>query len=402
MNLNNISAHCFFPMDNKIQNYAWGSPSSIRELFGFANDTNQPQAEVWMGTHPNGCSNVNLGQQAVSLSELISKDQSAYLSAETATQFGDLPFLFKILAADSALSIQVHPSKQDAERGFDKEQRAGIPLTDSCRNYKDPNHKPELVYALTDYQAMNGFRSYQEIIDEFTRLNIPELSELLTCFNQQPNSQGLETFFSQLLSMSKQRKDNALDQLLTYASMNANQELYQLVTELAGQYPGDIGLFAPLLLNVITLKPGEAMFLSARTPHAYIKGTGLEIMANSDNVLRAGLTPKHMDIDELIQCTDFVPKPYGSLRLAPTQHGCHHDYAVPVTDFSFSILHQPENEQVVTSSAEILLAIDDNLTLLSANGEILTAVKGQSVFIPAYVGRYTVSSSGRVARAFNQ
>ncbi|ENL1284335.1 mannose-6-phosphate isomerase, class I [Vibrio parahaemolyticus] len=411
MNLNTISSHSFFQMNNKIQNYAWGSTSSIHDLFGFSNETNEPQAEVWMGTHPNGCSEVQIEQNTLPLSELIKQNQPAYLSAETAAKFGDLPFLFKILAAEHALSIQVHPSKQDAEIGFEKEQSAGIPLNASHRNYKDPNHKPELVYALTSYQAMNGFRSYAEIIEAFSLCDIDELRAPLDAFKHEANSQGLRDFFVHILTMEGETKERALKQLLAHASRQSEQstdseqgtdsDVFQLILDLSTQYPGDVGLFAPLLLNVITLQPGEAMFLSARTPHAYIKGTGLEIMANSDNVLRAGLTPKHMDVEELVKCTDFVPKPFNSLVLEPNANGCQSLYPVPVADFSFSILNQPNNEVVEANSAEILMAIDADLTLISDNGETLTAAKGQSVFVPAYVGHYRIQSAGRVARAFN-
>lgn len=345
------------------------------------------------------------------MSELIKQNQPAYLSAETAAKFGDLPFLFKILAAEHALSIQVHPSKQDAEVGFEKEQSAGIPLNASHRNYKDPNHKPELVYALTSYQAMNGFRSYAEIIEAFSLCDIDELRAPLDAFKREINSQGLRDFFVHILTMEGETKERALKQLLAHASRQSEQctdseqgtdsDVFKLILDLSTQYPGDVGLFAPLLLNVITLQPGEAMFLSARTPHAYIKGTGLEIMANSDNVLRAGLTPKHMDVEELVKCTDFVPKPFNSLVLEPNANGCQSLYPVPVADFSFSILNQPNNEVVEANSAEILMAIDADLTLVSDNGETLTAAKGQSVFVPAYVGHYRIQSAGRVARAFN-
>ncbi len=168
-------------------------------------------------------------------------------------------------------------------------------LTAANRNYKDPNHKPELVYALTEYQAMNGFRPTSEIISFFSELAIPELQGLVDDLIDNQTSKGLASFFSGLLSLEGEQKEMALTVLLAQARIT-DLPLFNLILELETQYPGDIGLFAPLLLNVITLKPGEAMFLDAETPHAYLKGTGLEIMANSDNVLRAGLTPKYMDV----------------------------------------------------------------------------------------------------------
>ncbi len=388
-------------MDNKIQNYDWGSRTAIHDLFGFANEAQQPQAEVWMGTHPNGCSIVKQGSTNVSLSELIKQDPPAFLSQSTSKAFGDLPFLFKILAADKALSIQVHPNKQDAELGYAKEQELGVPLSAFNRNYKDANHKPELVYALTEYQAMNGFRPFDEIITEFRLCNIPEVNGYLEQFERNPNQDGLCHFFVEILSMKEARKLNAVDHLLSYAAMNQARPVYALILDLAEQYPNDVGLFAPLLLNVITLKPGEAMFLCARTPHAYIKGTGLEIMANSDNVLRAGLTPKHMDVEELVKCTDFIPKPINTLLTQAEINGSEHHFPVSVQDFQFSVFQAPKEQRVEMTSAEILMPIDADVALLAQSGETLVLGKGQSAFIPAYVGNYTISCEGRVARAFN-
>ncbi|MBY8057226.1 mannose-6-phosphate isomerase, class I [Vibrio fluvialis] len=401
MNSNTISSKCFFKMDNKIQNYDWGSRTAIQDLFGFANEAQQPQAEVWMGTHPNGCSIVKQGSTNVSLSELIKQDPPAFLSQSTSKAFGDLPFLFKILAADKALSIQVHPNKQDAELGYAKEQKLGVPLSAFNRNYKDANHKPELVYALTEYQAMNGFRPFDEIITEFRLCDIPEVNGYLEQFERNPNQDGLCHFFVEILSMKEARKLNAVDHLLSYAAMNQARLVYALILDLAEQYPNDVGLFAPLLLNVITLKPGEAMFLCARTPHAYIKGTGLEIMANSDNVLRAGLTPKHMDVEELVKCTDFIPKPINTLLTQAEINGSEHHFPVSVQDFQFSVFQAPKEQRVEMTSAEILMPIDADVALLAQSGETLVLGKGQSAFIPAYVGNYTISCEGRVARAFN-
>lgn len=397
---NNHNTH-FYRMDNVIQNYAWGSRDSLNQLFGIDNPNSQPQAEIWMGAHPNGCSQVETAGQSIKLSDLIAEDKAAFLSAPTAETFGELPYLFKVLAAAQALSIQVHPSKSEAEAGFAKENKAGIPLSAAHRNYRDPNHKPELVYALTPYQAMNGFRSLAEIVSAFSSLALPVLSDLVSQFKAQQSEQGLEFFFTHLLSLSGAEKAQAVDGLLSYAETHKENAIFALILELSWQYPGDIGLFAPLMLNVLTLQPGEAMYLDARTPHAYLKGTGLEIMANSDNVLRAGLTPKHMDIDELAKCTRFAEKPAETLLLKPVQEGEALLFPVPVPDFCFAIYPSPDQASVAVSSAEIILPIDAEATLVSDDGQAITVQKGQSVFIPAYVKQYRVTSSGRVARAYN-
>lgn len=389
----------FFLMHNVVQNYAWGSPTSLTQLFGIENPEGQPQAELWMGAHINGCSRVSLQGEWLPLSALIAQDVSAFLGPRVATQFAELPFLFKILAAEQALSIQVHPNKQQAEQGFAAEERQQIALSDGKRNYKDPNHKPELVYALTEYQAMNGFRPLCDILHDFSTLAITAISPLLDELIAAPTPDGLATFFSGLLRLEGDQKQAALTALLEQSRV-AERLPFSLITGLARQYPGDIGLFAPLLLNVITLQPGEAMYLDAQTPHAYLKGTGLEIMANSDNVLRAGLTPKHVDVAQLVACTRFCETPYDRLLLAPEEHEQTWQYPVPVDDFKFAIIAQPSRQRIAVESAEILLPLDSDLLLTHDNGDNCVVIRGQSIFIPAYARHYTLDCPGRVARAY--
>ncbi|EMQ2877205.1 mannose-6-phosphate isomerase, class I [Vibrio navarrensis] len=390
----------FFPMTNPIQNYAWGSKTAMQQLFAIENPTNAPQAELWMGAHPNGCSCVTMAGQQVKLSDFIAQNPSLVLGEQTAEQFGELPYLFKILAAENALSIQVHPNKQQAELGFAREEQQGIALTAANRNYKDPNHKPELVYALTEYQAMNGFRAIGEILNVFAELAIDELIPFVDALSSDPTEQGLSDFFSGLLSLQGETKNNAVAALIHQAKQ-IDLPLFALIVELEKQYPNDIGLFAPLMLNVITLQPGEAMFLQAETPHAYLHGTGLEIMANSDNVLRAGLTPKYMDIDELVACTQFKHKPFEQLRLEPEMIEGSERYPIPVADFKFAIIPPATQQAMCVRSAEIVLPLDSSMMLQHANGEQCLIAKGQSVFIPAYAEQYTITCDGRVARAFS-
>lgn len=390
----------FFPMTNPIQNYAWGSKTAMQQLFAIENPTNEPQAELWMGAHPNGCSCVTIAGQQVKLSDFIAQNPALILGEQTAAQFGELPYLFKILAAENALSIQVHPNKQQAELGFAREEQQGIALTAANRNYKDPNHKPELVYALTEYQAMNGFRAIDDILNVFTELAIDELSHLVDALSNNPTEPGLSDFFSGLLSLQGEAKTNAVEALIHQAKQ-VDLPLFALIVELEKQYPNDIGLFAPLMLNVITLQPGEAMFLQAETPHAYLHGTGLEIMANSDNVLRAGLTPKYMDIDELVACTQFKHKPFEQLRLEPEMIEGSERYPIPVADFKFAIIPPATQQAMCVRSAEIVLPLDSSMMLQHANGEQCLIAKGQSVFIPAYAEQYTITCDGRVARAFS-
>jgi len=394
-------SQCFFPMENIIQDYIWGSRTSISELLGIDNPDNKHQAEIWMGDHPNGCSKIKVKGETQLLSDFINQDKTAILTAKTEAQYGELPYLFKVLAAGEALSVQVHPSKEQAVAGFAKEEAAGIPRNAANRNYKDPNHKPELVYALTPYQAMNGFREFAQTIALFQKINVTVIADLVNAFAAAPTSKGLETFFSAILSLQGEVKETAVNALIEYANAHQEDELFATILELAEQHPGDIGLFTPLMLNVITLQPGEAMFLYACTPHAYLKGTGLEIMANSDNVLRAGLTPKYMDVAELVSCTKFEAIPFDELQFTSKEKNGGDYYAIPVDDFKFAIFKTIDNLTLHTQSAEILLALDSDVTLSSQSGETITITKGESVFIPAYAEQYQLTSTGRVARAFN-
>lgn len=390
----------FLLMQNPIQGYDWGSSDALTTLFGIPNPDGRPQAELWMGAHPNGCSVVTLAGEPQLLSTLIGSSPAAVLGEATQAHFGSLPFLFKVLCAEKALSIQVHPSKAQAEAGFAKEEAAGISPKAANRNYKDPNHKPELVFALTPYQAMNGFRAIPAILALFERVKLPTLAELVATLAASQNEAGLRHFFHQLLVLEGARKDAALAGLLAYAREHQDEETFALVTGLADQYPGDVGLFSPLLLNVVTLQPGQAMYLDACTPHAYVRGTGLEIMANSDNVLRAGLTPKYIDVAELLACTRFVAKPDDQILLDPSVDSAVQHFRVPVPDFTFSVY--PTGEHALTAtSAEILFAIDAT-AILRQGEQSLRLEKGQSAFVPAATGQYQLLAEGRVARAGNR
>lgn len=391
----------FYLMKNVIQSYAWGSFKSFESLFGIDNSSGDPQAEIWMGAHPNGCSSIELNSGSIKLSELIDNQKIEILGKKTADRYGELPFLFKVLAAENALSVQVHPSKEQAIAGFELENANGILLNDPSRNYKDPNHKPELVYALTPYLAMNGFRSFEEVLRLFNEINNAAIIKLVDEYEKECSSFGLKRFFSKLLSLEPQKKEEAVTSLVNFAASHSDNSLFSLIIDLEKQYPNDIGLFAPLFLNVIELQPGEAMFLNACTPHAYIKGTALEIMANSDNVLRAGLTPKHMDVPELVACTVFEPIHSDKLLNIPTQVGNESQFHVPVDDFKFSIYNPEMPTTIEVSSAEIIFAIDANVTLSHSNGDLLTISKGDSAFIPKFASTYVLQSTGKVARAFN-
>ena len=279
-------------LHNQPRDYAWGSKTLIPDYFGTA-ETGRPMAEVWFGTHPGSPTQVE-GAEAKTLAELLGRN---------------LSFLLKILAAETPLSIQAHPSLEQARAGFDRENEQGIPLSASNRNYKDANHKPEMIVALTEFEALCGFRPANQVRNLLLDMvEAPEVSdtfvaiasEWLESFDQG----GLRALTSSILGFRAEGRELSgfNSELSKLADFSARFELAARLNEL---YPGDPGVVIALLMNHVVLAPGEALYLPAGNIHAYLAGLGVEIMANSDNVLRGGLTPKHINTEELLRVLDF-------------------------------------------------------------------------------------------------
>ncbi|MBD2810507.1 mannose-6-phosphate isomerase [Xenorhabdus sp. Vera] len=387
-------------MTNNIQYYDWGSKTALTDIYGIGNPDNQPMAELWMGAHPK-CSSLVADPQTgetITLNTLIAKEPTKYLGDKVAQQFQRLPFLFKVLCAAQPLSIQVHPDKTSAEQGFAKENMAGLPLDSAQRNYKDDNHKPELVYALTPFKAMNAFRPLSESAQLLGYVSAAHPD--IQTFIQQPTKKNLSFLFSQLLNMQGKQKRLAIAVLKS--ALNSHQgEPWDTIRKMTTFYPDDNGLFSPLLLNVVELKPSQAMFLYARTPHAYLEGVALEVMANSDNVLRAGLTSKHIDVPELMANLDFIPKPANTLLTIPEQKKDALDYSVPVNDFRFSVY--TIQEQPITlenDSASVLFCVEGQL-VISTDEQQLRLFSGESIFLSAIERTVTVHGDGKLAKVFN-
>ncbi|MCS2167685.1 mannose-6-phosphate isomerase [Scandinavium manionii] len=385
---------------NSVQNYAWGSKTALTELYGIANPDNLPMAELWMGAHPKSSSKItDASGQVRSLRDVIDADKAALLGKNVADRFGELPFLFKVLCADNPLSIQVHPNKKASEEGFAKENAAGIPLDAAERNYKDPNHKPELVFALTPFLAMNAFREFSDIVSLLQPVSGAHTS--IAHFLQEPSAERLSQLFASLLNMQGEEKSRALAVLK--AALNSQQgEPWETIRFIARFYPDDSGLFSPLLLNVVKLNPGDAMFLFAETPHAYLQGVALEVMANSDNVLRAGLTPKYIDIPELVANVKFTPKPAAELLTQPAKNGSELDFPIPVDDFAFS-LHDlsTAGADVAQQSAAILFCVEGEAVLRKGEQQLVLK-PGESAFVCANDSPVNLSGVGRIARVFNK
>lgn len=385
---------------NSVQNYAWGSKTALTELYGIANPQQQPMAELWMGAHPKSSSQVvDANGQTVSLRDVIEKHKSTLLGDAVAERFGELPFLFKVLCAAQPLSIQVHPNKRNSETGFARENAAGIPLDAAERNYKDPNHKPELVFALTPFLAMNAFREFSEIVSLLQP--VAGAHTAIAHFLENPNAERLSELFAGLLNMQGEEKSRALA-ILKAALENQQGEPWQTIRLIAEFYPDDSGLFSPLLLNVVKLNPGEAMFLFAETPHAYLQGVALEGMANSDNVLRAGLTPKYIDIPELVANVRFDAKPANQLLTTPEKNGAELDFPIPVDDFAFSLHDLSAQETPVAQQSAAILFCVEGEAVLSKGEQRLVLKPGESAFISAAESPIMVSGVGRLARVYNK
>lgn len=389
-------------LENPIQHYDWGCPDKIPELFGIPNPEHLPLAEIWMGAHPKAPSKIHFNNLLTPLNELLNKAPEL-LGEDSIRKFGSrLPFLFKIISAAQPLSIQAHPNKQQAIAGFEVEEKSGIPVTAFNRNYKDNNHKPELLYALTPFKTMNGFRPVEEIIALFRMADIPELSSSLQRFEKElcNQNQGLKQFYELIMNLSSEEQQVILSKVIKCAKNKQSSE-WLAVKQLNEIHPGDIGILSPLLLNVVTLNPGEAMFLRAGTLHAYLEGTGLEIMACSDNVLRGGLTRKHIDIPELLKTIQFAPIPKDKILLSatPAQNG---EIAFPteIDDFLFSVI---DTENVIkplrVKSAEILICLEGEQTVQLADGKQLALKPGESCFIGLTSLSYSINGTGKLARA---
>lgn len=371
---------------NTIRPYAWGSTTAIPALLG-RQPTGEPQAELWMGAHPGSPSLVDRGEGPRSLAEIIAADPEAELGSRSMAKFGPhLPFLLKVLAAGAPLSMQAHPNLGQARAGFVEEETRRIPLDAPQRNYKDDNHKPELICALDEFEALCGFRAPTAAAELLASLNAPALEPLIELLSSKPEEEALSGALAAILTMTGTEAELAVAQvarsLETAAAADPSGELAGYAFA-AREFPGDTGLIAALLLNYTRLRPGEALYLGAGVPHAYLRGTGVEIMANSDNVLRCGLTPKHVDVPELLRVVVFTSEEPDVLRPAPGEDGeCL--YPVPIDEFRFSRYTLDRHHRELHGLApQILLCTEGSVLLTAADGTTLTLACGESAFLPA-------------------
>ncbi|MEW5740349.1 MAG: mannose-6-phosphate isomerase, class I [Myxococcota bacterium] len=374
-------------LENPVQPYAWGSLTAIPELLGRA-ATGAPQAELWLGAHPSAPSQV-VGDAG--LDAVIARAPNALLGDAVVARFGpSLPFLLKVLAAAQPLSLQAHPSLAQAREGFAREEAAGIPRAAAHRNYKDANHKPELICALGTFHALCGFRKLADSVALFTGLGEP-LGERLS-------KEGLRAAFQHVMTLPA-ADQRALALSVTQACAQRPPRGFERecawAVRLGNQYPGDVGVVGALLLNLVTLEEGDALFLPAGNLHAYLEGVGVELMANSDNVLRGGLTPKHVDVAELLRVLDFGDGPARVLRPTGAPEAI---YETPAPEFRLSRIDVAGPVGLPRSGPDILLVTKGEVEL-SCGGEVLDLAQGESVFVGADEGALTLDGQGRVFRA---
>lgn len=368
-----------FRLDAAVQNYDWGSPTAIPEFLGQPS-SEQPVAELWFGTHPLGASVVESADGPKPLSDLV----------------GDLPFMLKVLAPAKPLSIQVHPSQQQAEAGFAGEEAAGLALADPSRDFKDPFHKPEMVYALTPFETLVGLRPVDEVVALLTPLSVPIAQALL-----QRAHDGVLAMVEYLLTSPP-----AADEVESFVgdcveALTAGLDVargYRTVIEANGHHPSDPGVVLALLLNRVTIQPGESAYIGPGLIHAHLEGLCLEVMAPSDNVFRAGLTPKRVNAQGVL---DSLASADGSdPAIAPSRFGSATDVHAPTGGlFALSVTHGTEAE-LPGSGHRILLCLDGEVEVVAASGDRVSLRRGQAAFATADDGTLAIRGLGTVAQAY--
>lgn len=383
-----------YKLKGVIQHYAWGGHTFIPQLLSNNTVLDEPSAEYWMGAHPSAPSMILVGNDWVNLNQLIREDPTSTISAPVMSRFGELPYLFKVLDVKDMLSIQVHPTKESAELGFAEENKAGIPLNAPHRNYKDQNHKPEVMVALSEFWLLHGFKSKSAL--EEVLLDTPELKILLPLFKQE----GIKGLYQFVMEMAQEDVNNMLEPLVKRAirlkkegSINKTNPGWwaaKLYEENGLTENLDRGIFSIYFFNIVQVYKGDAVFQKAGVPHAYLEGQNIELMANSDNVLRGGLTPKHVDVPELMKHTLFESIVPNIMKGNPGAGG-EVVYPCPVPDFGLSKidLNAGAGYQASSFSLEILIVTEGSV-LVNQN---MVLKKGEAAAILAET-QYSLTATG--------
>src|SRR5580700_918022 len=377
------------------QPYAWGSHTAIAELQGRPAPTAAPEAELWMGAHPSAPSGVRRPGGRTTLDQVIAADPARELGPRCAARFGGrLPFLLKVLAAEQALSIQVHPSREQAEAGYLAENERGLAPGDKSRNYVDDWPKPEILCALTPFEILAGMRSTADAAALLRALGVSELAPLATALASTPDQAALSVALATILTWPAAGRGALVGDVVAACERIAARggeyaAACAATARLAGEHQGDLGIVASLLLRHAVLRPGDAVFLPAGGLHAYLHGAGVELLANSDNVVRAGLTAKHVDVAELLKLTDpavevpvIEPRPLG---------GGVSVYDSPAPEFRLYRAELGPGEVTLPGGgARIVLCVDGVGTLRASSGTLKVA-RGESCYLSAADGAVAVS-----------
>jgi mannose-6-phosphate isomerase len=384
-------------LEAAIKSYDWGSRTILAALQGKSGPSTLPEAELWLGAHPNGSASVEMPDGSrVPLGEVVERDPRGVLGDAVFARFGArFPFLLKVLAVERALSLQAHPNAEQARVGFEREQG----VASEARLYADERAKPELVLAHTRFQALCGFRPLAEIREGFERMGLGDIAPSAGAVE----GEWLRAFFSRWFAPDAiGSRDARLDRAQAAAARaSASDEAAAWMIRLAAQHPGDPGILAPLLLHTIELSPGEAIFLEAGELHCYLEGAAAEIMSSSDNVLRAGLTTKPRASDELLRIGRFASRRPQVLRGAQRAPGLS-VYATPASEFELCRIEVGAEGVVMAGerSVEVLLCHQGAVQLAPlAGGDALALASGESGLVPAAVGAYRIVGQGRLYHA---
>lgn len=389
-------------MENPIQEYTWGSKTAIQKIRRIEPDGKTPWAELWMGAHPKAPSAVRLNDVSMALNVLIQHYPDNILGVKTASEYNNaLPYLLKVLAADQPLSIQAHPDAKQAGDGYERENRQQIHISASHRNYRDPWPKPELICAVEPFGALIGFRSPEAICSLARQFAPGGLAQLIRNLEARPEASGIRAFFNTLMTMEKPRQNEIINEALAAAGISETPEAYWM-DRLSRAYPEDIGILAPIYLNLLEIAPGRAVYLPPGVMHAYLYGTGIEIMANSDNVLRGGLTAKHIDVKELIEVLDFQSTSPEVLSPQPAGDS-EHQFLTPAKQFCLSVIDIKSGQIYAGQaghSAEILFCLNGSARVRKTGTDIFMPLEsGRSVLIASDAGAFEIIGSGRIFKA---
>lgn len=379
-----MAAHSgIYRLQGIIQHYSWGGSRFLPALLNLENNSQQPWAEYWMGAHENAPSRIRQGEEWIPLNHFIQEDPITILGDRVCKAFGRLPYLFKVLDVKDMLSIQVHPSKKAAAICFQEEEARGIPLQAAHRNYKDDNHKPELMLALSEFWLLHGFKEPGAM--EAVLRRVPELQFLLPVWQHQ-SYQGLYREVMQMPQLQVQERLLPLMERLIPAyregKLNKSGEDFwaaRAYETFCSNGLVDRGIFSVYFFNVVHLQPGEAIFQDAGILHAYLEGQNLELMANSDNVLRGGLTTKYIDVDELLRHVRFEPVQPRVIRPSGSGKGQWERYPTPALDFELQELSMEPGATLSFDSetAELFLIIQGSVEV-SDSGDRFMLNKGES------------------------